>query len=43
METDAYAVTTHLVVLTSKHFNDQICKITHDAGKKYKDWKRTLK
>lgn len=30
MEMDAYVVITHLVVLTSKHFNDKISKIIHD-------------
>lgn len=33
METDAYAVIMHLVVLTSKHLNDKIYKITHDPGR----------
>lgn len=40
---DAYAVIMHLVVLTSKHFNDKIYKITHDAGRKNNNWKRILK
>lgn len=43
MEMDAYVVITHLVVLTSKHFNDKIYKITHDARRKNNDWKKILK
>lgn len=40
---DAYAVVTHLVVLTSKHFNDKIYEVTHYAERKNNDCKRILK